>query len=209
MKRLIYTIIVAFPLFYACTKDNFVYTGISNGRHEGKNMLEYMETDSYDWDSTLLMIRHAGAEIVQLFEGKDAAHPEITFFGITNHSIRRYMLENGIKRVTDFDPAWCRDILLRHVVDGKLYRRKIPEGKTGAYGTVGEGGMTLTSLAGTEIWAYTTIEETSGIKENAARHIFINFTNVNVQVAIASGDIEPDNCIVHALEYGFTLGDEE
>lgn len=101
MKRLIYTIIVAFPLFYACTKDNFVYTGISNGRHEGKNMLEYMETDSYDWDSTLLMIRHAGAEIVQLFEGKDAAHPEITFFGITNHSIRRYMLENGIKRVTD------------------------------------------------------------------------------------------------------------
>ncbi len=209
MKRLIYMIIIALPLFNACTKDNFVYSGTSDGRHEGKNMLEYMETDSYDWDSTLLMIRHAGAETVQLFEGKDAAHPEITFFGITNHSIRRYMLENGIERVTDLDPAWCRSILLQHVVDGKLYRRDIPEGAPGTYGTVGEGGMTLTTLAGTEIWAYTMVEEQSGIVENAARHIFINFTKVNLQVAVASGDIEPDNCIVHALEYGFTLGEEE
>ena len=65
MKRLIFMIVVASLILGACTKDNFVYSGISKGRHEGKNMLEYMETDSYDWDSTLLMIRHAGAEIVQ------------------------------------------------------------------------------------------------------------------------------------------------
>lgn len=209
MKRFVYTVIVGLISFSACTKDNFIYTGISNGRHEGKNLLEYMETDSYNWDSTLLLVRHAGAETVQLFEGKDANHPEITFFGITNHSIRRYMLENGIERVIDLDPAWCRSILLRHVVDGKFYRKDIPEGKPGIYGTVGTGGMMLTTLAGTEIWAYTTVDEESGVVENAARHIFINFTNVNMQVAVASGDIEPDNCIVHALEYAFTLGEEE
>ena len=209
MKKYGYMMFFALIVFSACTKDNFVYTGISIGRHEGKNMLEYMETDSYDWDSTLLMIRHAGVETVQLFEGKDSEHPEITFFGITNHSIRRYMLENGIERVTDFDPSWCRSILLKHVVDGKHYRKDIPEGKPGSYGTVGTGGMTLTALDGTEIWVYTTVDEESGIKENAARHIFINYTNVNIQVPVASGDIEPDNCIVHALAYSYTLGEEE
>lgn len=209
MEKWIYMLVIAFPLFNACTKDNFIYSGVSDGRHEGKNMLEYMETDSYNWDSTLLMIHHAGAEIVQLFEGKDAAHPEITFFGVTNHSIRRYMLENGIERVIDLDPQWCRSILLKHIVDGKFYRKDIPEGKPGSYGTVGTGGMTLKTLDGTKIWIYTEVDETSGVTENAARHIFINFTNVNKLVAVASGDIEPDNCIVHALAYGFTLGDEE
>lgn len=209
MKRIIYMLIIAFPLFNACTKDNFVYSGISNGRHEGKNLLEYMEMDSYNWDSTVLLVRHAGEEIVRLFEGQDPNHPEITFFGVTNHSIRRYMLENGIERVTDLDPEWCRSILLHHVVDGKLYRKDIPEGKPGNYGTVGTGGTTVTSLAGKEIWVYTVIDEESGVKENAARHIFINFVNMNIQTAVASGDIEPDNCVVHALDYNFTLGDEE
>ena len=55
--------------------------------------------------------------MVRLFEGKDPAHKEITFFGITNHSIRRHLLEFGHKRVSDLDPEWCREMLLRHVID--------------------------------------------------------------------------------------------
>lgn len=73
-------IIVFFTV--GCTKNNFIDTGISNGRHEGKSLLEYMETDSYNWDSTILLVRHAGEDMVRLFEGQDPNHKEITFFGL-------------------------------------------------------------------------------------------------------------------------------
>ena len=89
--------------------------------------------------------------MVRLFEGKDPAHKEITFFGITNHSIRRHLLEFGHKRVSDLDPEWCREMLLRHVIDGKLYRKDIPYGEPTTYGSPGTGGSYLTTLAGTQI----------------------------------------------------------
>lgn len=206
MKRIIYILSAIFCIT-ACTKDNFINTGVSNGRHEGKNMLEYMETSSYDWDSTLILIHHAGDDVVRLFEGNDPDHKEFTFFGIANHSIRRYLLKNKIKRVADLDAEWCRSILLQHVVDGKLYRKDIPEGKPGDFGTVGTGGVNLETLAGTKIWVYTVPQVSGAVTENVAHPIFINFTQVNKLVAVASGDIEPDNCLVHTLEYAYTLGD--
>ena len=40
----------------ACTKNNFIDTGICNGRFDG-SLLEYLEApaNSYNWDSTALM----------------------------------------------------------------------------------------------------------------------------------------------------------
>ena len=110
MKQVIYMITIVVYSTVGCTKNNYIDTGISNGRHEGKSLLEYMETDSYNWDSTILLVRHAGEEMVRLFEGQDPDHGEITFFGLTNHSIRRYLLQNGLERVTDLDAGWCRSI---------------------------------------------------------------------------------------------------
>ena len=206
-----FTVVISIVAFLAvgCTKNNYIDTGISDGRHEGESLLEYMEGDSYNWDSTVLMVRHAGEEMVRLFEGQDPDHKEITFFGLTNHSIRRYLLQNGIERVTDLDADWCRSILLKHIIDGKLYRNDIPAGEPGLYGTAGTGGETFTTLAGTQVWVYVVVQEKDGIVEQAAKPIYINFLESNGLFAIASGDIEPDNCIVHALDYNFTLGDEE
>ena len=208
MRHTILIMIVGL-LAVGCTKNNFIDTGISDGRHEGKSLLEYMEAQPYDWSMTVEMVRHAGDDMVQLFEGKDEAHPEITFIGITNHSIRRYLLQNDIESVSDLDADWCRSILLQHIFDGKLYRKDIPAGQPGDYGTVGTGGITRTTLAGTEVWLYVLVEESGGIVENAAKSIHVNFLRTNALFTIASGDIEPDNCLVHALEYKFTLGDEE
>lgn len=209
MVKVIYIVGVMFLFcIISCTKDNYIDTGISKSRFDG-NMLEYMESHSYDWDSTVVMIRHAGADMVTLFEGREPGHEEITFLGITNHSIRRYLLMNGINSVRDLDPEWCRSILLQHVIDRKLYRKDIPEGKLGDFGTVGEGGVVVNTLAGTQVWMYVVLQEANGIKEHAARPIFLNFMRANKNFNIASGDIEPDNGLVHALEYKFTLGDEE
>ena len=99
--------------------------------------------------------------------------------------------------------------MLQHVIDRKLYRKDIPEGKLGDFGTVGEGGVVVNTLAGTQVWMYVVLQEANGIKEHAARPIFLNFMRANKNFNIASGDIEPDNGLVHALEYKFTLGDEE
>ena len=111
----------------SCTKDNFAYSGISKARFDG-NMLEYMDAHPYDWNLTAAMIRHAGEDMVKLFEGNDENHKEITFFGITNHSIRRYLLENGLEKVTELDADWCRscNILLMANFIVKLF---LPENR--------------------------------------------------------------------------------
>ncbi len=49
-------------------------------------------------------------------------------------------------------------------------------------------------------------QEKNGVVEHAAKPIYISFMNSQPIFAIASGDIEPDNCLVHALEYNFALG---
>lgn len=61
MKRLaLYIGIFTCLWFTACTKNNYYDSGICNGQHDC-SLLEYMEQHSYDWDSTALMVRHAGA----------------------------------------------------------------------------------------------------------------------------------------------------
>ena len=61
MKRNFYTLIAMLTcvgLVMGCTKDNFIATGVSDGRHDC-SLLEYMMKHSYDWDSTVVMVRHA------------------------------------------------------------------------------------------------------------------------------------------------------
>ena len=209
MKRILYTVLFFFALLHAgCTKNNYIDTGISNGRYHG-SLMQYLESNSYNWDSTVLLVRHAGEEMIRLFEGKDPAHKEITFFGITNHSIRRHLLDLGYQQVWYQDRKWCRDLLLRHVIDGKLYRKDIPYGEPTIFSTPGTGGCYLNTLAGTRVWVFIMKQEKNGVVESAAKPIYISFMNSHPVFAIASGDIEPDNCIVHALEYNFALGYEE
>lgn len=79
MRKMLYTIwFLGSLLHVGCTKDNYIDTGISNGRYHG-NLMQYMASNSYDWDSTILLVRHAGEEMVRLFEGKDPAHKELRF----------------------------------------------------------------------------------------------------------------------------------
>ena len=209
MKKYRWIIPVLLVTAGACTKDNYIDSGLSNGRFAG-SLLEYMEAPwhSYDWDSTALMVHHAGADVVRLFEGKDPAHPKITFFGPTNHSIRRYMFQRGIERVSDMDPAWCKRVLLSHVVDGKIFKEDIPEGIAGTSGAVkGEGGKTYKTLADTHFWAYTYVEAYNGVAGLGRTRLYLVAEEALRTIDIASANIEPDNCVVHSLQYAYTLGD--
>ena len=210
MRKILFIIAFGTSVLTSCTKNNFIKSGISIGRFDG-SLLEYMEHPghSYDWDSTALMVRQAGEEMVRLFEGQDPNHPEITFFGPTNHSIRRYMLEKKIERVSDMDPDWCKETLLRHICDGKIYRDNVPEGKGGNSVSIVEGGQKYTTLAGNVLWLYTTrgsygnVEETGAVKLNMYG---MKLNGTGKMINIASTNIEPDNCVVHSLTYDYTIG---
>ena len=53
MRKMLYTIwFLGSLLHVGCTKDNYIDTGISNGRYHG-NLMQYMGSNSYDWDSTI------------------------------------------------------------------------------------------------------------------------------------------------------------
>ena len=90
----------------SCTKWNYHDGGLSYGIHDC-SMWEYLHTQPYDWDSTIIMIEHAGLK--ELFEGQ-GEHEQITFFGVTNLSILNYMLQNEYKKVTDIPVEDCKNI---------------------------------------------------------------------------------------------------
>ena len=197
-------LLVLVSLLGSCTKNEFIKSGLSNGRFDG-SLLEYMEHPghSYDWDSTALMVRHAGERMVRLFEGQDPEHKEITFFGPTNHSIRRYMLENNIERVADMNPAWCEEVLLRHVMDGKLYRDEVPRGKRDGINV--DGGKDYMMLGGQVLCLFTMRGYNGAVAEAGAVWMYCLVKGTNREIEIASTNIEPDNCVVHSLGYAFTL----
>ena len=80
----------------SCTKYDFVETGKAKAYHD-TTMWEYFQTDSYNWSYLVYMTKRAGLE--DLFQGKSTQYgPDITFLGMTNHSIRRYLYRTyGIK----------------------------------------------------------------------------------------------------------------
>ncbi len=125
MKYVVFVIIV-FLLASCNTKYNIIDTGLVNGKFDG-NMYEYLKSNRYDWDSTRLMIEKA--DLVDLFEGKREGYEQITFFGPTNHSIRRYLLENGMTGIADMDEELCYEMIMKCVVKGKHMRDDIPRGK--------------------------------------------------------------------------------
>lgn len=147
MKYILLSIFTIGILTSCDPKSNYIDTGISNGKHDC-SMLEYFHTSSYNWDSLLVMIQHA--ELESLFEGREPGYEQITFWGPTNHSIRRYMLDRKITRISDMSKTFCKQIILMHVVKKRIMKDemnfRIPDvtGKiVGATEMTTAGGVTL------------------------------------------------------------------
>ncbi len=202
MKKVYLGVLLCMLIFGACTKNGFIKTGLSNGRFDG-NMMEYFKAHSYDWDSTVLLIEKAG--LVDLFEGKE--DKEITFFGPTNHSIRKWMLATDIEAIAELDTDFCRETLLRYVVVGKFMRDDIPKGKQATSGVYGDGGITLTAKKGNKIWAFTFVDSYNGVEGMGATRLYITSVAKEKKIDVASTNIESDNGVVHSLHYNHQFGD--
>ena len=138
-------ILVLLSLFSCETKYNYIDSGLANGRFDG-TMYDYLHSNSYDWDSTLLLVERAGLE--DLFQGKQVGYEKITFFGPTNLSILRWMIEQGYNAIREIPEATCRELILRHVVAGIHWRDDIPRGEQILGETQGKGGKFSPVLSG-------------------------------------------------------------
>ena len=119
MKQVIFLGIVL-SMFVGCTKYNQIDTGICKAEFPG-NMYDYTGLEKY-------------------FTGEEPGYEEITFFGPTNHSIRRWlyslrtnMNDMGLPDSTKVkimlqDKETCRDLILSHIIKGKRLAADFKEG---------------------------------------------------------------------------------
>lgn len=201
MKYLIYICLI-FLVASCNTKYNNVDTGIAYGNHDC-SMMDYFYTDSYDWDSTVLMIKRA--ELADLFEGKREGYERITFFGPTNHSIRLWMLDHGYSNVNSIPKDICYDMIMRSVVSGVWSRNDIPRGKSST-SIPGEGGMILTGGIGNRFWIFSIKETYQNIPESGPVILYIESCTSMLKIDIASTNIQTLTGVVHSLDYGYQLG---
>lgn len=127
----------------SCTKYNYVDGGTANGIHNC-SMWEYFESHLTDWDSTMIMIEHAGLK--PIFEGK-GGYDQISFFGVTSLSIVHFILDHNQElddlkdyygeevdeseywhRVTDIPAETCARILKDLIITKRLMLEEVPEG---------------------------------------------------------------------------------
>ncbi|WP_337813869.1 fasciclin domain-containing protein, partial [Parabacteroides johnsonii] len=153
MKKIIWAILVSMTIVACETKYDMENTGVANGKFDG-TMYDYFHSDSYNWDSLIIMIDRAGLQ--NLFRGEVEGYEEITFWGPTNHSIRRWMLEGTEKpeRLEELSVEECRKFVMAHVVKGKTMLDDIPRGTISQNTT--SGGMIMTGGDNdNQMWVYT------------------------------------------------------
>ena len=201
MKGYIFLIGV-FCILCSC-EDYYRDSGLANGKHDC-TMWEYFESQPGDWDSTMILIEHAGLKDV--FDGTNPDYKEITFFGMTNLSIEQLLVktidddwEPIYNRVKDIPVDLCREMLLSHVVAGKLMKSGCDYEERGTL----TGGTTVKTLSGIELRIYRTQSSYSGIPDIGAEGLAIHAPVSGQMATIASADIEVTNGVVHSLDYTY------
>ena len=117
----------------ACTNYQYIDTGLANGKHDC-TVWEYLHSQPDDWDSTILLIENAGMKAY--FDGS-MPNQQITFFGVTNLSILRMMLDHNVEieedgelwnKVSDIPEEVCQYILNQLIVPQRLTVNDVPKG---------------------------------------------------------------------------------
>ena len=195
----------------ACTDYQYMDTGLAQGKHDC-TVWEYLHTQSDDWDLTLLLIEHAGMKAY--FDGS-MKDKQVTFFGVTNLSILRFMLEHNERnlddpwnKVTDIPGETCRHILERLIIPQRLMVNDVPRGnlRSTDRGYDEVDGKVFPALRG-EMFVYTFRQDYEEIPEKGeiGLYIYLHNSGNSKENRIVSTDIQMTNGIVHALSYDFTL----
>lgn len=203
MKKYYLLILGLSLVLYACDNDYFHDSGLADGKHDC-SMWEYFKSQPNDWDSTMILIEHAGLK--DIFDGTNPTYKEITFFGVTNLSIEQFLdkttdddREPLYDRVTDIPADLCREMLLSHVVAGKKLREDFDHEVRGTL----TGGTILESLSGIELRVYRIKSSYNGVPDTGAESIGVHALVSGQMATVASSNIEVTNGVVHSLGYTY------
>ena len=209
MKKIIYIAMVCLTagLFASCTQYNFDDTGLANGKRE-TTMWDYFKGDKYNWELLCEMTERAG--LVPLFQGTSRYGKDFTFFGPTSHSIRRYLLDNGMETVADMPVADCRTFILNCVLPGR--RVMLDDFKEGVKSSdpstpIGKGGEQVQMASGKRLWIYTFREAYNNVPGKGPLRIHLVSPATTQTTDVASCNIETLTGVVHSLDYNFKLTD--
>ncbi len=183
--------------------DYYHDSGLANGKHDC-TMWEYFKSQPDDWDSTMILIEHAGLK--EVFDGTNSSYKEITFFGITNLSIEQFLVKTT---GDDWEPLYtciedipvdlCREMLLSHVISEKMIKTDFDYEVKGTL----TGGTTVKSLSGVELRVYRIKSSYSGVPDIGAESLAIHALVSGQMATVASADIEVTNGVVHSLDYTY------
>ena len=224
MKSIIKAVVLSLATTFAlgsCTKYNLIETGLSNGVHE-TSMNGYFSTDPYNWEETQKLIKKAGLE--SYFTSTTTGSKGITFLGVTDLSIIRYVAEQQVKEnetaesegreakrieLDDITQEDARKMLLNCIIPQRIMLKDVPRGRltTTDGNTTRTGGMTVTTLGGEKLWLYTFQEDFNNVPNSGPVSLYVVSEKTQKRVKIASSDIQTQTGIVHSLPYSFTLGE--
>ena len=171
-------------------------------------MWDYFKGDKYNWELLCEMAERAG--LVPLFQGTSRYGKDFTFFGPTSHSIRRYLLDNGMETVADMPVADCRTFILNCVLPGR--RVMLDDFKEGVKSSdpstpIGKGGEQVQMASGKRLWIYTFREAYNNVPGKGPLRIHLVSPATTQTTDVASCNIETLTGVVHSLDYNFKLTD--
>ena len=209
---------------YSCTDYNYIDGGLANGVHNC-TMWEYFGNQTVDWDSTMIMIEHAGMK--SYFDGS-GKYKQITFFGITDITIARFMLQHNSEldddkeygipvddgeywnKVTDIPADSCAAILKKLIVpEQEIMLKDVPRGNrllvAGKY--VESSGKSFTTLYGDEIFTWMVPGDYDDLKDAGAKVLWVaRRLNTSSNQRIASTDIQTTTGVINSMDYDFAMG---
>lgn len=219
MKGLIGVFFSIIFLLAACKKDDYyVDGGLANPIFEG-DVIQYLESKPMEFDTLVQVIKLAGLE-------ETLRTDEITFFAPRDENIKEmignihtggvnaslyYVGRDTIETLADVDSVIWRKYLQRYMFKGKNKLMDYPQIDFSL----------LNIYAGQNYYSYNNTvsnigvvfndaissDGTSAIKYMGYRQLHISFIpNVStptswVTVKVASSDIQPQNGVVHVLDY--------
>lgn len=213
MKKLLF-ILATCLAFTACeTKQDIFDGGIASPYYEG-NILQYLRSNPEQWSYTVQMIERA--DLTDLFEGRVDTARQITFFAPPSYSVHRYLMDLKYKApegeryesIDELPEALCRELILKHVLIGKHlkedfafrnmdYAIHLPEQ---------DGGTRFETIGGSSLIAYREKSDYKGIPDAGPVTMYLYSFTAGKQIPLATPDIQPDNGVVHALNYGYDFG---
>ena len=218
MKTIIMMLVGLTVMAAACKKDDYYVDGGQAIATFDGTILEYLDAHPVHFDSLAQVIRLAGLE--DIFN-----NDTLTFFAPNDRNIREligdyrrggvnkelYRLNRDtVQQLSDIDPLIWRKYLLRYMFHGKNMLADYPQVDFDL----------LNAYPGQNYYAYdnsvcnigVVFDDATGngsvLQYGGYRHLYISYIpNVSFpfsdwrRVEVISSDIQPNNGVVHALEY--------